>query len=126
MDYCDRTVSMCEAAPPRRRKDQRQMSAYVIAQFDVNDIEMYYQYAEKIFPTFKPFGGRIVAANDAVVREGSIPHLRTIVGEFPDMDSARSWYESDAYQAIIGLRDESTTGHLFMVEGMTMPPRKSA
>ncbi|TMB96043.1 MAG: DUF1330 domain-containing protein [Chloroflexi bacterium] len=99
------------------------MAAYVIAQFDVNDIDMYYDYASKIFATLEGFGGKILAANDAEVREGSIPHLRTIVGEFPDLEAARSWYESHAYQAIINLRKNSTTGHLFMVEGLTMPPR---
>ena len=101
------------------------MPAYVIAQFDVNDIDMYYQYASKIGPTIQGFGGKILAANDAEVREGAIPHLRTIVGEFPSLDQARAWYESDAYQAIIDLRKDSTTGHLFMVEGLTMPPREA-
>jgi len=102
------------------------MSAYVIAQFDVHDIDMYYDYSSKILPALKDFGGRILAANDAEIREGSIPHLRTIVGEFPSLEQARAWYDSDAYQAIIGLRQNATTGHLFMVEGMTMPPRKIA
>jgi uncharacterized protein (DUF1330 family) len=99
------------------------MSAFVIAQFDVNDVDMYYEYASKIFETTKGYGGRILAANDAEVREGSIPHLRTIVGEFPSLEKARAWYESEGYQAIIGLRQNSTTGHLFMVEGLAMPPR---
>jgi uncharacterized protein (DUF1330 family) len=99
------------------------MSAYVIAQFDVHDIDMYYDYSSKIFATLKEFGGRILAANDAEVREGSISHLRTIVGEFPSLEQARAWYESDAYQAIIGLRQNATTGTLLMVEGLTMPPR---
>jgi uncharacterized protein (DUF1330 family) len=100
------------------------MAALVIAQFDVNDVDMYYEYASKIFETTKGYGGRILAANDAEVREGSIPHLRTIVGEFPSLEEARAWYESDGYQAIIHLRKNSTTGHLFMVEGLTMPPRE--
>jgi uncharacterized protein (DUF1330 family) len=65
------------------------MSAYVIAQFDVQDVDMYYEYASKIFETTKGYGGRILAANDAEVREGSIPHLRTIVGEFPSLEKAR-------------------------------------
>ncbi len=39
------------------------------------------------------------------------------------MEALRGWYESGAYQAIIGLRHNSTTGHLFFVEGLTMPPR---
>jgi uncharacterized protein (DUF1330 family) len=99
------------------------MAAYVIAQMTVHDIDMYYDYASKIFSTIGPFGGKVVAANDAEIREGSLPYLRTIIGEFPDIDSLRSWYDSDAYQAIIDLRKNATDGALFFVEGMVMPPR---
>ena len=100
------------------------MSAYVIAQFDVHDIDMYYEYASKIGPSLEQYGGKILAANDAEVREGSIPHLRTVVGEFATLDQARAWYESEAYQSIIHLRKNASTGHLFMVEGLVMPPRE--
>ena len=99
------------------------MSAYVIAQFDVHDIDMYYEYASKIGLSLEQFGGKILAANDAEVREGSIPHLRTVVGEFATLDQARAWYDSEGYRAIIGLRKNATTGHLFMVQGLVMPPR---
>ena len=100
------------------------MAAYVIAQMTVNDIDMYYEYAAKLPPTAAPFGGRLLAANDAEVREGSLPYLRTIVGEFPTLEAAHSRYESNAYQAIINLRKNATDGALFFVEGLTMPPRK--
>jgi uncharacterized protein (DUF1330 family) len=101
------------------------VAAYVIAQFDVHDIDSYYEYSSKIFETLKPFGGRVMAANDAEVREGSIAHARTVVGEFPSLEHARAWYDSDAYQSIIGLRTSgSTTGFLIMVEGLTMPSRE--
>src|SRR5437870_13052999 len=99
------------------------MSAYVIAQFDVNDVDMYYEYASKIFETTKGYGGRILAANDAEVREGSIPHLRTIVGECPSVEKARAGYEPEGYQAIVGLWHNSTTGHLLVVAGLRMPAR---
>jgi uncharacterized protein (DUF1330 family) len=99
------------------------MAAYVIAQMQVNDIDMYYDYASKVGPTIEGFGGKILAANDAEVREGSLPHLRTIIGEFPTLGAVRAWYQSDAYQAIIGLRTNATEGALFFVEGITMPPR---
>jgi uncharacterized protein (DUF1330 family) len=99
------------------------MAAYVIAQMTVHDIDMYYDYASKIFPTVTPFGGRILAANDADIREGSLPFKRTVIGEFPDGDSLRAWYDSDPYQAIIDLRKNATDGALFFVEGMVMPPR---
>ena len=99
------------------------MPAYVIAQMQVDDIDMYYDYASKIAPTIQGFGGKILAANDAEVREGSLPYIRTIIGEFPTLDALRTWYESDAYQAIIGLRQNATQGALFFVAGLTMPPR---
>ena len=99
------------------------MPAYVIAQMQVHDIDMYYDYASKLAPTIAPYGGKILAANDAEVREGSLPYLRTIIGEFPTLDAVRTWYESDAYQAIIGLRQNATQGALFFVAGLTMPPR---
>lgn len=102
------------------------MAAYIVAQMTVHDIDMYYEYAAKLFETTKGYGGKVLAANDAEVREGSLPHLRTVIGEFPDLESARAWYESDAYQEIIGLRQNSTEGTLFFVEGMTMPPREKA
>jgi len=102
------------------------MPAYVIAQMTVHDIDTYYNYASKVGPTVEAFGGKLRAANDAEVREGSLPHLRTVIGEFPDLESLRSWYESDAYQAIIGLRQNATSGHLFFVEGLSMPPRKKS
>lgn len=102
------------------------MAAYVIAQFDVHDSDMYYDYASKIGPTLEGYGGKVLAANDGEVREGSIPHLRTVVGEFPSLEKARAWYDSEGYQAIIGLRKNATTGHLFMVEGLVMPPRDKA
>jgi uncharacterized protein (DUF1330 family) len=102
------------------------MAAYIIAQMTVNDIDMYYDYAAKLPPTAAPFGGRLLAANDAEIKEGTLPYLRTIIGEFPTLEAARSWYESDAYQAIVGLRQNATDGALFFVEGMTMPPRAKA
>ena len=101
------------------------MPAYVIAQMTVHDIDMYYEYASKLAPTIAPYGGKVLAANDAEVREGSLTHFRTVIGEFPDLASLRAWYESDAYQAIIKLRQNATEGAaLFFVEGITMPPRE--
>jgi len=100
------------------------MAAYVIAQMTVNNIDMYYDYASRLAATVGPHSGKLLAANDAEVREGSLPYLRTVIGEFPTLEDAQGWYESDAYQAIIGLRQNATDGALFFVSGLTMPPRE--
>ncbi len=48
--------------------------------------------------------------------------FRLSLGEFPNSEAAREWYESEEYRAILPLRLEATTGTLFFVEGITMPP----
>jgi uncharacterized protein (DUF1330 family) len=56
-------------------------------------------------------GGRIE------VLEGSWPgHL--IVLEIPDIDAARRWYYSPAYQAIVRLRTDNSDGDTVLVEGV--------
>jgi uncharacterized protein (DUF1330 family) len=98
------------------------MTAYVVAQMQVNDPKMYREYASKIGSTAVPYGGRILAAHDAEVKEGTPPYARTVIGGFPSLEAARSWYESEAYQAVLPLRLKSTTGTLVMVEGFSLPP----
>ncbi len=38
--------------------------------------------------------------------------------EFPDLDTAHAWYESDAYQAILPLRTENSDSSAIIVEGV--------
>ncbi len=98
------------------------MAAYVIAQMEVHDPAKYREYASKVGLTVSAYSGRILAANDAEVKEGEPPFRRTIIGEFPSSKDLRAWYESDAYQEILPLRIESTTSILFFVEGFSLPP----
>ena len=97
------------------------MAAYVIAQMSVHDLEGYRQYAAAVRGTIAGSGGRVVAANDVEPYEGVPAQPRIVIGEFPTMDAARTWYESDAYQAVKQLRIDATTSVLFMVEGINMP-----
>ena len=98
------------------------MAAYIVAQMHVHDVAKYLDYASKVGATIGNHGGSILAANEADVREGSPPFTRTVIGEFPTLQAGHDWYESAEYQAILPLRLESTTGTLFFVEGITMPP----
>ena len=98
------------------------MAAYVVAQMLVHDLEKYLVYASQVGGTIANHGGKILTASEAEVREGSPPFTRTVIGEFPTLEAGREWYESDEYQAILPLRLEATTGTLFFVEGIAMPP----
>lgn len=97
------------------------VAAYVIAQMTVHDLDGYRKYAMAVMGTIADSGGRVVAANDVEAYEGTPAQPRIVIGEFPSLEVARAWYESDAYAAIKQLRIDATTSVLFMVEGVTLP-----
>jgi uncharacterized protein (DUF1330 family) len=63
--------------------------------------------------TIKP----IVISNEAEALEGTPAGERVVILEFPDRAALRAWYDSDAYQAVIGLRHASTEGFAVIVDG---------
>ncbi|GAA2630101.1 DUF1330 domain-containing protein [Actinomadura fulvescens] len=76
------------------------------------------EYLERIDATLEPFGGKfIVHGAKAEVKEGDF-RGDLIVIEFPDLDRAREWYDSAAYQAIIPLRADNSVGDIFLLDGV--------
>ena len=103
------------------------MPAYVIAQMTVNDVDMYYDYASKIGPTVAPYGGKILAANDAEVREGSLPYLRTDRRRVPAIWTRRApGTNPTPTRRSSACGRTPPTGALFFVSGLTMPPREKS
>jgi uncharacterized protein (DUF1330 family) len=78
------------------------------------------EYLERLDATLAPFGGRFIVHGGSVdVLEGAwLGNLVMI--EFPDVQAARNWYSSPAYQAIVRLRTENTEGDCIIVDGV--PP----
>ena len=96
------------------------MPAYVIAGNNVADAETMQEYARQVPATLEPFGGKfLVRGGQFEVMEGAWNTARVVVIEFPDLDHARGWYHSDAYQAIIQKRfDGARTDFFLFVEGI--------
>jgi len=75
-------------------------------------------YIERVQSTLDPHGGRFIVHGATVeVREGPWPGTIVVI-EFPDVDSARAWYDSDAYQAILPQRTDHIAGSAIIVEGV--------
>ncbi|MGC4797292.1 hypothetical protein GAR06_03469 [Micromonospora saelicesensis] len=75
-------------------------------------------YLERIDATLAPFGGRFIVHGGAIdVLEGDWPG-DVIVIEFPDLQQARSWYQSSDYQEIKPLRTRHLTGEVILVDGV--------
>jgi uncharacterized protein (DUF1330 family) len=95
------------------------MTAYALAHLhDPNVNDEVLDYIERIQGTMDPFGGRFVVHGKTVeVREGEWPGTVVII-EFPDLDAARAWYASPAYQEILPLRTDHIRGTAILVEGV--------
>ncbi|MFJ3960229.1 DUF1330 domain-containing protein [Streptomyces sp. NPDC090036] len=95
------------------------MTAYAIAHIRPDTMnEDILEYIERIPSTMEPFGGRfLVHGKEVEVMEGPFPGTVVMIG-FPDIESARAWYASDAYRAIIPLRTDHIPGEVILVEGV--------
>ena len=94
------------------------MKGYVIANIDVRDAGGYEAYRSRTADVVAKYGGRFLVRGGAVeVREGDPGISRFVVLEFPDMDAARTFYDSPEYQAILPHRWDNSVGTLFLVEG---------
>ena len=95
------------------------MPVYVVAQGRIENRDMLNEYVAKAIPTIQASSGRILGFDESPeVVEGAVAHPRTVILEFPSHEAFRKWYDSDAYQAILSLRLESTPGTLIVVNGL--------
>ena len=95
------------------------MSAYVVAQLSIRDRARYDRYAAAFFPTLTPFGGRLLAADEAAqVMEGAWPHQKLVLIAFPDAVAARAWAASAAYREIAVDRLAGSEAVVLLAEGL--------
>lgn len=95
------------------------MTAYALAHlYDPTVDDEVLDYIDRIQGTLDPHGGRFLVHGKTVeVREGEWPGTVVIV-EFPDLEAARAWYESPAYQEILPLRTDNIRGAAILVDGV--------
>ena len=94
------------------------MTAYLIADVEVLDMERFKLYLRDNPPTIFKHGGRFVVRGGATeVIEGEWQPGRMVVIEFPDMKALKGWYRSPEYQEIWKIRNSSTNSNVIFVEG---------
>lgn len=82
--------------------------AYVVGHVRVKDDGKWRQYQERVPATLAPWGAELMfRARKAQDFSGALPHTDIVVIRFLDADSAGRWFASDAYQALIALRQEA-------------------
>lgn len=95
------------------------MAAYVIVETDVTDPGQYEQYKTASPAAIAAGGGRfLVRGGELVVLEGDWQPPRLVMLEFEDLEAARRWYESEAYQEAKKLREGAARFRAVAVEGI--------
>ena len=95
------------------------MPAYVIADVEVTAPELFAEYRELVVPTVNAYGGRYIARGGATeVLEGDRVPNRTVIIEFPSMEQAKAWHDSEEYAHPKDMRIRATNSHVIVVEGI--------
>lgn len=82
------------------------MPACIIFHSTITDPEAFTQYAKAVPATLTPFGGTLLTRGKKErVLTGEHPHTNVGILRFPDLNKAHAWYASEAYQALIPLRE---------------------
>jgi uncharacterized protein (DUF1330 family) len=102
-----------------RRVEVRAMPAYMIANVRFTNPEKAPEYGRQVPATIEKYGGRYLArGGQAEVAEGDWQLHRVAIVEFPSLEQAKRWYDSEEYRAIKDLRLEHADSQIVFVEGL--------
>jgi uncharacterized protein (DUF1330 family) len=94
------------------------MPAYVISRLEIEDPTMLADYLRRAPATITAHGGRYLARRpEPVVLEGDW-HPTLVIVEFPSVEAARRWYDSDDYQVVRREAFKGARRDLVIVEGI--------
>jgi len=95
--------------------------AYIIAEVQVTDPDIWKQYLAVLPGTLEPYKTRTLVRAVPVALDSSTPPAGTLVViAFNSMDDVKAFWNSPAYQAIIPLREKSSKTRVYAVQGV--PP----
>jgi uncharacterized protein (DUF1330 family) len=98
------------------------MPAYLIVETDVHDSQQYEQYKAASPGAIAAFGGRFLArGGELAVLEGDWEPSRLVLVEFPDLETAKRFYDSPRYREAMRLREGAAHLRMVAVQGLDEP-----
>ncbi len=94
------------------------MVAYVINEIVVTDEARFQTYADQVPAILRKYGGEYVVRGGKPEQvDGPQPPHRAVVLRFESREAARAWRASPEYQAILPIRDATSTSRVYIVDG---------
>ena len=93
------------------------MPALLSVTIQLKNPDKFKEYVAQVPATMAPHGAKMLARGKiSKMLSGEIPHQIEAVFEFPDEAALQAWHDSDAYQALVPLRQEAADMTLAIVE----------
>ena len=95
------------------------MPAYVIVDVIITDQALYETYKPLAFASVTASGGKFIARGGKSENlEGDWQPERIVILEFPDFDTAKSWWNSEQYALPKSIRQAASISRMIVVEGV--------
>lgn len=91
------------------------MSAYIVVESNVLDLDKLKQYSEFAASTVARFGGEFLIKSKTEVLHGDNGFNNKAIIRFKDQETAKSWYQCDEYQALTRLRNEAMDSQFHLI-----------
>ena len=97
---------------------QSKAPAYLVAEIDVTNPDLYKEYLAKGGPLYGQFGGKFVVRGGKLdTFAGELPK-RVVIAVFESLENAQAFRDSPAYRELIPVRDESSKFRAYLAEGI--------
>ncbi|MDP4132259.1 MAG: DUF1330 domain-containing protein [Bacteroidota bacterium] len=96
------------------------MPAYVIVEVSIHNPEEYETYKKLTPASIAEFDGRfVVRGGQTITLEGDWKPERIVVLEFPSVDQANTWWNSQAYSGAKKIRQRAASTRMIIVDGIS-------
>ena len=95
------------------------MAAYIVVDLEVKDAKAFEPYRQPTAESVKQYGGRfLVRGGPYEVLEGDWRPPRLVVIEFPSIEAAKRWYNSEEYRKVMPIRLKHAVSKMLLVDGV--------
>ena len=95
------------------------MPAYWVARSKINDPVEYKKYTDLVPGIIAKFGGKVMARGGRhQIMEGPDKFHRFVVIEFPSLEKAKGWWNSQNYAGAKAIRQSCAKSNFILVEGV--------
>jgi uncharacterized protein (DUF1330 family) len=97
---------------------QSKAPAYLVAEIDVTNPDLYKEYLAKGGPLYGQFGGRFLVRGGRLDAFAGEAPKRAVIAVFESLEKAQAFRDSPAYRELVPVRDEPSKFRAYLAEGV--------